>query len=661
MFLVATVNIQAADLAGLVDPRVGQTVSSGETVIGPTLPGGSIHPSPDTPGGGNAGYNPQQPIRGFSQFHASGTGWGRYGNLLISPQIGLATAEAGHDSPKAGEKAEAFAYRVRLTRYDILTEIAPVRHAAIYRFTFPASDDAHLLLDLAHQIPVDIAPQIKGAASGSVITYDPAQRSFGGSSQYWGGWGGGSYKVFFYAEVDQTPVAACTWKNQQTNADNLSEHRTTTGDRVGGWWRFSTQTNHVVQLKIGVSFNSVEMASANLQREIPDWNFYAVRDAGREAWNEALGRIVVDGGSETQRTQFYTALYHAQIMPRDRTGEFARFPAAAPMWDDFYATWDVWRTKYPLMLLIQPEMVRGTIASFAERLRVDGQVRDSFTAGWGGKGSQKDQGGNDIDNIIADAYVKGLKGVDWEKAYAVLKFDAEQERQGNFPEGATDYRRQGWISSGIMSVSDTLEYAYNDFAIAQVAQGLGKPEDAARYFARARQWQHLFNPAIESDGFKGFIMPRNQDGTWPGWDVKKYPGSWKPYFYEASSWTYSFFAPHQVGRLVELMGGKNRFVARLEHAHEKNLIQFDNEPGFLAPFLFHYAGRPDLASKWLRRFVTSRYSLAGYPGDDDSGAMSAYYVWAAIGLFPNAGQDFYFLDGPLFDRVVVNRPRRRPS
>jgi len=656
--LVSQASLKGAALAELVDPRVGCAPNQGSTVIGPTLPHGSIHPSPDTVDGGHAGYQSGHPIRGFSQLHASGTGWGRYGNLLISPQIGLSLATDGHDSPASDEKAEAFGYRVRLTRYAVLAEIAPTRHAAIYRFTFPASDDANLMIDLAHQIPGEIATVIKdGKVSDSVITLDPKQRSFSGSSHYEGGFGHGSYTVYFYAELDTTPKAFGTWKNQRAVPDAVAERWSKVGDRIGGWWRYATKADQVVQLKIGVSFRSVEQAREYLRQEIPDWNFAAVRTAARQAWDNALGSIEVAGGSETQRIQFYTALYHAQIMPRDRTGEFVRFPADASMWDDQYAVWDTWRTKYPLMLWIQPEMVRGAISSFVDRLHVDGQIRDTFTSGWAGKNCERDQGGNDVDNIIADAYVKGLRGVNWAKAYELLKSDAEHERQGNSLAGGNDYRRQGWISAGIMSVSSTLEYAYNDFVTAQVAQGLGHQADANRYFTRARQWQHLFNPAAESEGYNGFIMPRTQDGVWcTNCDPKKYPGSWGMYFYEASSWTYSYFAPHQIGRLVELMGGKERFAERLEYAHKKNLIQFDNEPGFLAPFLFHYAGRPDMSSEWMRRFVRERYSLTGYPGDDDSGAMSSFYVWASMGIFPNAGQNIYFLNGPLFDRVVVKRP-----
>jgi predicted alpha-1,2-mannosidase len=658
--------------ADIVNPNIGVLGNGdGSVVIGPTLPHGSIHPSPDTAAGGESGYRSDRPIRGFSQLHASGTGWGNYGNLLISPQIGLDVAPDGHDSAKADEQAESYSYRVRLSRYNIVTELSPTEHAAIYRFTFPASDQSHLLLDLGQQIPGQLGTKPgDGKVVDSEIHMDPKDGSFSGSSCYSGGWSVGKYTVYFYGQIKQRPVETGTWNNANIASNATSARWTKDGDRIGGWWRFSTNADAPVLLKIGVSFRSIERAREYIAEEIPAWDYQRVRSAARQAWNDALGSIAITGGDETQRKIFYTALYHAQIMPRDRTGDFERFASNQPMWDDFYATWDVWRTKFPLMLWIDPALVRGAISSFHARLEVDGQVRDSFVAGYGGPGpevartifagdrdiQQPDQGGNDIDNIIADAYSKGLRGVDWEKAYEVLKFDADHERQGNFVEGAEDYRRQGWIRTGLNAVSNTLEYAYNDYAVAQVASGLGKTEDAQRYFGRARQWQNLFNPAIESDGFKGFVMPRRLDGSWVPFDPKQYGGSWKSDFAEATSWTYSFFVPHQVGRLIEMMGGPKTFARRLDHANSVPLIDFFNEPGFLAPTLFQYAGRPDLSSKWMHRFAGDRYSLRGYPGDDDSGAMSSYYVWVSMGIFPNAGQDIYLLSGPLYDKIVVHRP-----
>ena len=654
----ATVAPPPTELTRSVDPRVG-VLGDGSCVIGPTLPFGSVHPSPDTPDGGHDGYHPDRPIRGFSQTHVSGTGWGHYGNLLVSPQVGLAVGETEHDSPKADERATAYEYRVRLARYDILAEFAPTAHAVFYQFTFPRSDEATLAIDAAHMIPGDIATKIRSSVKDGQVNFGADGRSISGFGAYSGGFGSGVYKVYFHAELDRPAAAFGTWKNGQISEGSRAVALDKAEDRVGGFARYRTAAGDMVKMKVGVSFRSVEHARESLQREIPGWDYAATRDAARQAWEDTLGCIRVEGADETQRTLFYTALYHAFVMPRDRTGEFERFAPGAPMWDDHYAVWDTWRTLYPLMTLIRPDMVRGTVQSFIERQRVDRLVVDTFIAGRDRNG---EQGGNDVDNIIADAYVKKLSGIDWQGAYGVMRFNADL-RRASYPDNGPmkdRYRQAGWIPASVMSVSNTLEYAYNDFCASEVAAGLGLTADADAYRARSRKWEALWNPDAESDGFKGFVVPKKETGEWTPLDPKAYGGSWKGDYYEANAWGYSYFVPHQVGRLVELMGGREPFVQRLEHGLKNKLVEFGNEPAFLTPQLFHYAGRPDLSADWVRRITNTRYTLRGYPGDDDSGAMSSYFVWVKLGLFPNAGQDIYYLTGPVFERVVVQRPEDGP-
>jgi len=647
-------SMAAGDLAHFVDPRIG-VLGAGSAVIGPALPFASVHPSPDTPRGGHDGYAPNQPIRGFSQTHVSGTGWGQYGNILISPQIGLAVGETEHDSPKSEESATAYDYRVRLTKYNVRSEFTPSAHSVFYQFTYPKSNEASLLIDASHSIARDIAPELEGRIEDGQVNWSADGRSVSGFGTYRGGFVWGIYKIYFYAELDRTPSVVGTWKNGKISDGIRAVKADKAQDRVGGFAKFRTNAGDVVKLKIGISFQSVKAAQANLRRELPNWNYAGAREKNRQTWNRALSAIRVDEVDETRKTLFYTALYHSMIMPRDRTGEFAPYAPKASMWDDHYAVWDTWRTLYPLMTLIRPDMVRGTVNSFIERQRVDKVVNDTFVAGSNGG---DEQGGNDIDNIIADAYVKKIGGIDWNAAFKVMKSNADTRREGlsRQPELKNTYREQGWLPTSIMSASFTLEYAYNDFCVAQVAAGLGFKADAETYFARSKKWENLWNPNAESDGFKGFITPKTASGEWPVHDVKAFGGSWKGDFYEGSSWTYSYFVPHQPMRLIALMGGPETFARRLDYGMQNGLIGISNEPAFLAPQLFHYAGRPDLATKWIRQVTDSGFTLKGYPGDDDSGAMSSYFVWSRIGLFPNAGQDLYFLNAPVFPRIVIKRP-----
>jgi predicted alpha-1,2-mannosidase len=650
----------AGDLVSYVDPTLGVRDGKSNCVIGPQRPWGSINPSPDTREGGDSGYKHGQPVRGFSQLHVSGTGWGKYGQILVSPQLGLATGETEHDSPIADEVARADSYGVTLARYGIRVELAPTDHAALYRFTFPAASDASLLLDITHAIPVDLYPEMGGAVSDGRVYVEAPDRIVGWG-QYRGGFADGVYNVYFAATFSRPATSFGTWRNDVVTPGSSVRSVVRQDDRVGAFLRYATTPSEPILMRIGVSLKSVEQAERYAEAEIPDWNLDAVKAGAAAAWNRELGRIAIEGASEADTRLFYTALYHALLMPRDRTGDNPNWTSAEPYWDDQYAVWDTWRTLFPLLTLIKESVVRDNVKSFIDRLKHNGIVRDGFAAG---HEMEDQQGGDDVDNVIADAWAKDVPGIDWEQAYAVLRHNAEHERMATpreyhdpdttrpNPTPRDLYRGNGWLPAGIMSCSLTLEFAYNDFCAAQVAKGLGHAEDHARYVARSRKWEALWNGDAESDGFRGFVAPRRADGSWvQPFDPKERFRSWKEYFYEGSSWTYSYFVPHDLPRLIELSGGPGPFTRRLEHALGAGLIEFANEPGFLALHTFNYANRPDLTATWLRK--ARALFVDGYPGNDDSGAMSSWYVFTSLGFFPNAGQDVYLVGSPVFPRATL--------
>lgn len=641
-----------------VDSRIGTTNDGSSCVIGPQLPFGSINPSPQTPNGENDGYDPGQPIRGFGQLHVSGTGWGKYGQIFLSPQIGLAVGEADHDSPKSDEIAFPYEYGVTLTKYNIRTEFTPSYHSALYKFTFPETTNGHLLIDVSHNLPQDIATFIGGKISQGKVSIDSINNTVKGFGKYSGGFGGGDYLVYFFARLDKKPDSCGTWVNSTIQPNDTVENLVKVNDRIGAYLKFSTTANEVVKMKIAVSFKSIAQAQKWLDVEIPDWNYDAVKENAKTAWNNELSKIRIEDSNNDNKKIFYSAMYHAMLMPRNRTGDMVGFADGASVWDDHYAVWDTWRTLFPLMSLINPEMVSGNINSFIDRFKKNKRVRDTYIAGFD---MAEEQGGNNIDNIIADGYVKEVPGVDWEAAYSVLKNNADKERNGwqgwgNFGVNnalMASYKKQGWIPAGVMSCSKSLEYSYNDYCIALVAKGLGKNTDYETYLNRSTQWVNLWNPVAKSDNYTGFTEPKNADGSWVDIDLKKNWGSWQDYFYEGSSWTYSYFVPHQFSRLVYLSGGAEKFATKLDYGFKNGLIDYANEPAFLAVQAFHYANRPDLASYWVRKLMTTRYSLKGYPGNDDSGAMSSWYIFSSLGFFPNAGQDIYYLVGSLYPRSEI--------
>jgi predicted alpha-1,2-mannosidase len=612
-------------------------------VIGPQWPHGSVNPAPHTPRGHHDGYDPGQPIRGFAQLHVSGAGWGRYGQLLLSPQTGFNSNEDGHDSPKSEEVATPYYYAVHLDRYGIRTEITPTHHCALYRITFPQtsrqSNDANILLDLAHNIPQHIAPEIKGRFIGGNISYDKRENALSGWGEYAGGFGSDRpYKVWFYMQPD------------------VSLDKVRISDRKKGvlYARLQLPENvGTVRLDVGVSFQSVENARRFLAMEVAQKSFDEVKSQAKEAWENVLSSIEVRGGTDEAQRLFYTTLYHSFLMPRDRTGDkpgemFNDGNDSRPHLDDHYCVWDTWRTKYPLMTLIQESFTSKTIQSFLSRFAADSICNPTYTSSleWDWK-----QGGDDVDNIIADAFAKKVPGFDRQAAYELLKYHAFNARNHS-------YLQYGWLpeTGERMSCSYTMEYAYNDFCASQVARYMQDAQTAAFLAERSGKWEKLFNAQAESHGFKGFVLPRSVDNEWVSIDPAKKYGSWESYFYEGNSWVYTLFTPHQFDRLIDLCGGKKAMTDRLVYGFDNGLIDMENEPGFLTPFIFMHCGRPDLAAKYVRRIRENHFSLsAGYPDNEDSGAMGAWYVFTSIGLFPNAGQDFYYLLPPAFPEITLTR------
>jgi predicted alpha-1,2-mannosidase len=618
-------------LADDVDMWMG-TYGAGHCVIGPQLPHGSVNPSPQTANGGHAGYVPDQPIRGFGQLHVSGTGWGRYGQIFLSPQIGFDARETGHDSSKQDEIATPYYYSVNLIRYGIRTEVTPTYHCAAYRFTFPKSSDSNILLDIAHNIPQHIVPEIKGKFYGGEINYLAKRNLLTGWGKYAGGFGSDvPYKVYFAIAIDSSYIKEVCIKNEGSK---------------GLYAQIRLKNNvDVLHLNIGISMKSIENAFHYLSEEVKGRNFDSLKETAKQIWNTTLGSIKINCSGEEERL-FYTALYHSFLMPRDRTGDNPNWNSLQPHLDDHYSIWDTWRTKYPLMVLLHESFVAKTINSFIDRFKHDGVCSPTYTSSleWNLK-----QGGDDVDNVIADAMVKGVKGFDYKEAYDLIKWHALTGRSKN-------YRRIGWEPEvgAKMSCSMEMEYAYNDFCASEVAEIMHDIAMRHMLYKRSCNWKMLFNNQLNSYGYKGFVTPRREDGQWLTVDPAQMYGSWVEYFYEGNSWTYSLFVPHQFDRLVKLCGGKDNMVRRLSYGFDNNLISLNNEPGFLSPFIFMYCGRPDLCAYYISKIRRENYSLKkGYIDNEDSGAMGSWYVFASIGLFPNVGQDIYYLFPPAFSSIEL--------
>lgn len=645
LLLTSTVSHAVESVADKVDMFMGVRGNS-NCVIGPQLPHGSVNPAPQTANGGQNGYDEHDLIRGFGQLHVSGIGWARYGQIFLSPQTGFSAKETGHDSRKSGEIASPYYYKVHLDRYDITAEMAPTRHAVAYRFTYPDHRKKTLLLDMRHSIPQHIVPIVGGTFNGGALSWDASTSVLSGWGEYAGGFGSEDpYKVYFSMHIDDPDckVSIIDRGNKELYARiDLSRQQINVG--------------------IGVSLRSTERAGNYRYIELENKDVDHVAALAKAEWEKALGRIEVDGKEEDLRL-FYTALYHSLVMPRDRSGDNPHFQGTDHI-DDHFCVWDTWRTAYPLLTLIEESFVARTINSFIDRMAHDGKCTPTYTASmeWDSK-----QGGDDVDNIIADAILKNVKGFDRKKAYGVM---LENARRARCPE----YLEKGWVpgEGKMMSCSYTMEYAYNDDCLARIAAIMGDSTVAAEMAERSRAWENLFDPTLESHGFKGFIAPRRADGSRVAIDAAHVYGPWVDYFYEGNSWTYTLFTPAQIERLIQLCGGKKEMIRRLQFGFDNGLVDISNEPGFLAPFIFSHCDRPDLTADYVDAIRRRSFSIAGgYPDNEDSGAMGSWYVFTSIGLFPNAGQDFYYLLPPAFSRasltmengkkITVTAHRRSPD
>ena len=630
LFISTIVKANSESLSDYVDMYMGVRGIS-NCVIGPQLPHGSVNPSPQTPNGGQNGYDENDLIRGFGQLHVSGIGWSRYGQVFLSPQIGFSAKEDGHDSKKSGEIATPFYYKVDLDRYGITAELAPTSHAVAYRFIYPEKKDRTLLLDMRHSIPQHIVPIVKDGFLGGELEWNPETSELSGWGEYAGGFGSElPYRVYFSMTLDDPGAKVCI---KDKGSDEL-------------YARIDTDRSEL-NVNVGVSLKSVDCARGYRHAELDGKNVDIVAQNAKNEWNSTLSKIQIDNNaSENDKKLFYTALYHSLVMPRDRTGDNPHWESDQPHIDDHYCVWDTWRTVYPLLTLIEESFVSKTINSFIDRLEHDGKVTPTFTASmeWDSK-----QGGDDVDNIIADAIIKNVKGFDREKAYNVMLHNAFESR-------SPDYIFLGYEpgKNRLMSCSYTMEYAYNDNCLSRVAKLMGDSLIADKMGKRSSEWEKMFNPDLESCGFKGFVAPVAADGERILIDATEVFGSWQDYFYEGNAWTYTLFTPADFERLIALCGGGEEMVKRLRYGFDNNLVNLSNEPGFLTPFIFSHCDRPDLAAEYVERIRKNDFSIErGYPDNEDSGAMGSWYLFTSLGLFPNAGQDIYYLLPPAFSDASI--------
>ncbi len=634
-----------------VDPRIGSE-GLGRVFPGPSMPFGMVKPGPDCTVKPNAGWAPMPEIvTGFSQTHVSGTGGGqKYGNVLVQPFIG--NDKVSDFEQKRVSEDISLGYYTTTFENGIKTEITTAERCAFYRIHYPLSNKKpSLFIDASHYLGKSNIPDLREAqqfvgAEVEVIN-DHEVRGF---TRIRGGWNNGSaYTVYFCLQSDKPFQSIVKEDNQKTVLQF--------GDTL-------------VNVKIGISF----ISSLQAKRNIPETNFDTQLSLLRQSWEKILSRIDIEG-TEEQKRMFYTGIYHTCLMPVNRTGENPSW-TETPYYDDYYAIWDTYRTSTPLITLLDEQREVDIVNSLLNIYKREGYLPDARSGNCNGR----TQGGSNAEVVIADAFVKGLQGIDYELALEAMLKDADvdpgadHEKHGRG--GLTEYNTLGYIPYGIDRAGNrTVEYAYNDYCIALVAKGLGREDLYERFIKQSDNWRNLWRSDYEWDGVKGYIMPKDKNGVWldsvpwghskvfhpriPYTPITKvapwYLPWWSTFFYEALSAEYSLSIPHDVPGLIEACGGEEAFMRRLNLFFERKRYNVANEPSFLTPCLYHWLGRPDLTSERVRQIITDNYndSPTGLPGNDDSGAMSSWLVFHMMGLYPNAGQDYYLLHAPLLKAYTM--------
>ncbi len=682
------------DLTGYINPLIGASdltstgTNRGNTIIGPQNPFGSISPGPETyPSSRVIGYLPEGKFRGFVQTHFGSGGATKYGQFMISPMVGFAPGLDGHDSEKSNEFFSCYEYKVTLDDFGIECGVTPAHHSSIHRFTYPEAKEASILFDVENYLGESEKAVHASELNVSICT-ENGKTVMTGSGYYPQGWA--KYTVYYYAEVNTEAYEIGTFTGKDYSSDDTSlTDLNYNGNGTGAYMKFSTTEGEEIYVKAAISFKSIEQAKKWLYDEIPAWDYEAVKEEGISKWNEILNKIQIDGSLSTEeKQQFYTAMYHAYLAPCDRTSDLpGEEYGDSVMTDNYIAGWDTFRTLFPLYSIIDRENYAKNINSLITRYEIEREKLQNYGTPYVFRdlmivdSTFTNQGGDDLDNIIGEAYLKGIEGFDRDEAYELLKFNAETLRS-TFPGGISSaedhYKTIGYIPADdngtgtrTMCCNYHIEYAYNDYVAAQAAREAGDMETYKTLITRSNSWLNIWNDEMTSENkedgksFSGFIWPKNADGTWV--EPNEYlPSptyfclSWKPYFYEASVYDYSFFVPQDIYTLIEKMGGEEAFLDRLTYGFEKAFggsndcyINIGNEPAFLTAFMPNYTDKPYLTADNVSR-VRKMFTIKGYPGAEDSGAMASWYIFSTMGIFPHGGGDFYYLTSPYTEKSTIN-------
>ncbi len=640
----------------------------GHTYPGAVYPFGMVQLSPDT---GTVGWDhcsgysgADKTIIGFTHSHLSGTGCPDLGDILLQPAIGDILLNPGEEGkPGSGyrssfrhedERAKPGYYSVILKDYGIKVELTATAHAGMHRYTFPTASRPHVVIDLVHGITSTAQDAVLKVEDSSTLS--GYRRSSGWARD----------KTFYFVAKFSKPFESF---GLQAGGQLLSGTSEARDKNVRGYVSFAAAAGPSISVRIGLSPTSIDEARKNLGAEIPDFDFDKTCARTRQAWARELGVIGVESTDPAARCSFYTALYHSMLAPHlynnaDQSYFGADHKSHAGDFD-YYSTfsiWDQFRAWFPLMTLIQPRRINPLIRGML--LYYDQLGRHSLPVWPLCSNETWCMIGYHTVPMIALAYRLGFRDYDMEKLYAAMRDTALNPRSGQ-----AEFHQRGWISSPddgsyAQTVSKTLEFAFDDWCIAQVAASLGKKEDYALFSKYAGNYRNVFDTKTK------FMRGRHADGSWRAPFVPN--EFYRPDYTEADAWQYTWFVPQDMYGLIALMGGADGFATKLDSLFDQDphiiagtpditglMGQYaqGNEPSHGFAYLFNYAGQPYRTQKRVRQIMDTLYNNTadGIPGNDDCGQMSAWYVFGCLGLYPaNPADGTYMIGSPLFEEATLH-------
>jgi predicted alpha-1,2-mannosidase len=602
-------------------------------------------------------------ITGFRGSHFLSGGCAMdYGSVTLMPVTGpIAVTPAGRASSfrHQAETLTPAYYSVVLDRYAERVEMTGGTRAGMFRITAPPGAAVSVLITPNAKpqdggVEVDVQRQ-------EIAGYNPVRRFYRGAGQSAG------FSGYFVARFNRLFEKRGTWCGAEVHADTNQQKGGC--DQVGAYATFAPSSAPLL-IKVGTSFTSREEAARNLDADVSGWDFNALQQKTEAAWRDRLGRIEIEGATPEERRSFYSALYHASLTPRvasDADGTYNGFAQEGKLhtiskgayYDDF-SMWDTFRALHPLLTIIDPdrdqEMVQSLVLKGEQgRFLPIFPLWNSYTAGMVGDHTVA---------VIADAYFKGLTHFDVARAYSLVLKNATvapPEAEYNLGRGRRalpSYLKYGFIPledhvpqafHQNEQVSRTLEYAYDDFLVGRLAERLGTPSDAALMAKRAENWRNVIDPGT------GFARGRHSDGSW----VEPFDPTTQPkWITEGVPWQYTFFVPHNVPGLIAVLGGQDKFIAKLDGLFEHNLYEQGNEPSHQIAYLYDYAQAAAKTQQHVRAVLGQYHDRPdGLPGNDDSGQMSAWYIFSAMGFYPVCpGTPSYVIGSPLFAKVILHLP-----